>query len=105
MAAIAPLYGTRPSMPSGTSFSAPAEESWKQRSDHHARRASNDGLGQVTGETDTTIGDQRHTGASQCGGNVGHGGDLRYADTSNNARGADRARADTDLDCISASFG
>ena len=77
----------------------------EHRTHHHAGSTGNDGLGQVTREADAAVGDQRHASAFQCSGNVGDGADLRHADTGNDTGGADRARADTDLDRVSASFG
>ncbi len=76
----------------------------QHRADHHGGSTSDDGLGQVTGEADTTIGDQRHTGASQRGGYVGHGADLRHANASDDTGGADRTRTDADLDTVCASL-
>ena len=77
----------------------------EHRAHHHARGAGNDGLGQVTGEPDATVGDQRYARAFKGSGDVGDGADLRHAHTGNDARGADGTWADTDLDCIGASFG
>ena len=74
----------------------------QHRADHHGRRARHDGFGQVTGEADTAIGDQRHTGAGQCSGDVGYGRDLRHTDTRYDTGGADRAWADTDFHAVSA---
>src|SRR5690606_12195417 len=77
----------------------------QHRTDHHGGGASDDGLGQVTGEADAAVGDQRYASTFQGSSHIGHGTDLRYADAGNDAGGADRARADTDLDAISASLG
>src|SRR5690554_8113742 len=70
---------------------------------HYHRGPGGDGLGQITGEADATIGDQRYTGVLQRGCHIGDRGDLRHTDASNDTGGADRARADTDLDRICAS--
>ncbi|MCY1410937.1 hypothetical protein D9M71_263160 [compost metagenome] len=72
---------------------------------HHAVGASHHGLGQVAGEADAAVGDQRNAGAFKGGGDVGDGGNLRYANTGNDTGGADRARADADLDRVRASLG
>ena len=73
--------------------------------DHHGGGTGGDGFGQVAGEADTTIGNQRHAGAGQRGGDIGHGADLRYADAGDDTSGADGTRADADLDAVSAGFG
>src|SRR5471032_3269768 len=70
----------------------------EHRAHHHAGSTGYDGLGQVTGETDAAVGDQRNASALKGRGDVGDGTDLRDADTGDDAGGADRARADTDLD-------
>ncbi|MNO76459.1 hypothetical protein D3C76_675330 [compost metagenome] len=77
----------------------------EHRAHHHAGSTGHDGLGQVTGETDAAVGDQRYASAFKGSGDVGDGTDLRHADTGDDTGGADRARADTDLDCVGASFG
>lgn len=77
----------------------------EHRAHHHAGGTGYDGLGQVTGETDAAVGDQRYASAFKGSGNIGDGADLRHAHTGDDPRGADRARADTDLDRVSARFG
>src|SRR3989344_2574311 len=77
----------------------------EHRAHHHAGSTGDDGLGQVTGEPDTAVGDQRNARAFEGLGDVGDGADLRHAHTGDDTRGADRARADTDLDRIRARFG
>ena len=67
--------------------------------------ASGNGLGDVTRIADAAIGDQRHAGAFQAAGDVGHGRDLRHTDTGDDARGADGAGANTHLDCIGTGIG
>src|SRR5450830_1420183 len=58
----------------------------------------------IAREADAAVGDTRHTRAFQCFSHVRDGRDLRHADTSDDTRGADRARADADLDRVSAVF-
>ena len=70
--------------------------------DHHRGSAGSDGLGQVAGETDATVGNQRYAGTFQRGSHIGHGTDLRHADAGNDTGGADGARADTDLHAVCA---
>src|SRR5262249_39621396 len=49
-----------------------------------------------------SVGDERHAGLLERGGNVLDRGDLRNAPPGDDARGADRARADTDFHGIGA---
>jgi len=63
-------------------------------------RARRDRLGDVPGEADAAIGDDRHVRVAQRLGDESNRGDLRYADTRDDARGADRARPDADLDGV-----
>src|SRR5690606_27198877 len=58
--------------------------------------------GDIARVADTAIGDQRHVGALQRGGDAGDGGDLRHADAGDGAGGADRAGADADLAAVGA---
>ena len=74
----------------------------EQAAHHHAVRARDDGLGDVAGEADAAVGDQRHAVRRQRRGDVGDRGDLRHADARDDAGRADRARADADLDRIRA---
>ncbi len=69
---------------------------------HHNGRASSDSLGQITGETNTAVRDQRHAGAFQCGSHVGNGRNLRYANAGNDTGSTDGARANAHLDGICA---
>ena len=70
--------------------------------EHHGGCAGHEGLGDVAGVVDATVGDARHaSGAAGLGGLV-HGGELRDADTGDHAGGADGARADADLDGVDA---
>ena len=75
--------------------------SGKQAADHHSVCARRNGLGQVTGKTDTAIRNQRHTFILQCIRHIGDGRDLGYADAGHDARGADRTRALPYFDTIS----
>ena len=74
----------------------------EQRAEHGAVGAGSERLGDVAGELETTVGDDRATTTAGDLGTVEHGGDLRHADTGDHPRGADRARADADLDGIGA---
>ncbi len=60
-------------------------------------RARGDRLGDVAGEADAAVGDERHVGLGERIRHHRHGGDLRHADTRDDAGGADGARADADL--------
>ena len=64
--------------------------------------AGGDRLGDVARVADAAVGDQRHAAALQRGGDVVDRHDLRHADAGHDARGADRARADADLDRVGA---
>ena len=140
----APLYGTRPSMPSGTSFSARDRSSAilevavgaallhgaerahaaialvraalveldlagrllgarEQAAEHHARRAGGDRLGDVAGIADAAVGDERDVRCSPAPSSAFWiGRDLRHADAGDDARRADRAGTDADLDRVGA---
>ena len=74
----------------------------KQAADHGAVGAGGDRLGEIAGIADAAVGDQRHAGALERRGHVSHGRDLRHAHAGHDARGADRARADADLDAVRA---
>ena len=76
----------------------------EQAADHHAVRAGDDRLGDVAGEADAAVGDQRHAGAFERRGDVRDGGDLRHADACDDARRADGAGADADLDAVGTGF-
>src|SRR5476649_1588433 len=76
----------------------------KHRAHHHGRRAGGQRLRDVARVADAAVGDARHAGAFQRFGHVRDRGDLRHADAGDDTRGADRARADADLDRIGAVF-
>src|SRR5690606_28015044 len=65
-------------------------------------RARGDGLGQVAGEADAAVRDQRHAVLFEFLCDVGDGGDLRYAHAGDDAGGADGTGADAHLDAIRA---
>src|SRR5690606_22491239 len=71
-----------------------------QTTQHDGIGAGSDGLGNVTRIADAAVGDHRHAGLGECGGNVIDGSDLRHADTGHDASGADGAGADADLDTV-----
>src|SRR3569832_2330614 len=64
---------------------------------HHAIGARDDGLGEVARIAHTAVGDHGHAAFGQGLGDVRDRSDLRHALTAHDARGADRAGADTDL--------
>jgi hypothetical protein len=66
--------------------------------------AGGHGLGDVARVADAAVGNQRHARALERRGHVVDGHDLRHAHTGHDARGADGARADADLDRIGAGF-
>ncbi|MPL90530.1 hypothetical protein SDC9_36582 [bioreactor metagenome] len=69
-----------------------------RRADHGAACARRDRLREIARELDAAIGDDRHVTRARAG--VHDRGELRHADARDDARGADRARADADLDRI-----
>src|SRR5437660_8928037 len=74
----------------------------EQAADHDRMRPGRDRLGDVPGEADAAIGDDRHVRIVQRLRDGGDRGDLRYADARDDARGADGARPDADLDRVRA---
>ncbi len=76
----------------------------KHAAHHDGRRACGDGLGNVAREADTAVGNQGHARALERLGHAVDGHDLRHAHTGDDARGADRARADADLDGVGTGF-
>src|SRR5690606_30306480 len=77
----------------------------QQAANHHRVGASGNGLGDITGEPDATVGNQRHTALFQGSGYIGNRRNLRYANTCHNTGGADGAGADTNLHSICACVG
>ena len=61
-------------------------------------RARGERLGDIAGIAHAAIGDQRHVLERRR--DVLDRGDLRHADAGDDARGADRARTDADLDAV-----
>ena len=59
-------------------------------------------LGEIAGIFDAAVGDHRRVGLLRRLDRVGDRGELRHADTGDDARGADRARPDADLDGVGA---
>src|SRR6185295_1571405 len=76
----------------------------EQTANHHAVRAGDQRLGDITGEANAAVRDQRYTGAFQRSGNVRDCGDLRHADAGNDSSRADRAGTDADLDAVRTRF-
>src|SRR5690606_1778510 len=76
----------------------------EHRAHHYGVGAGDDGLGQIPGEADAAVGDHRHPGSFKGGRDIGNGRNLWHADTGDNARGADRAWANTDLDAVGTGF-
>ena len=74
----------------------------EQAADHRRMRAGHDGLRDIAGVADAAVGDARHARALEGFGDGRHGRDLRNADAGDDARRADRAGADADLDAVGA---
>src|ERR1043165_4523676 len=72
----------------------------EKRADHHAVRAGGDGLGHVAGELDAAVADERHVVLLRGARAVEDRGDLRDAGAGDDARRADRAGSDADLDGV-----
>ena len=62
-------------------------------------------LGDIAGETDAAVRNQRDIGAFEGGGDIGDGGDLRHAGAGDDARGADGARTYPHLDPVDPGLG
>ena len=76
----------------------------QQRADHGAVGAGRDRLDDVAGILDAAVGDHRHVALTGLVRRIHDGRQLRHADAGHDARGADRARSDADLDGIGASI-
>ena len=76
----------------------------EQRADHHDVGAGGDRLGDVAGELDAAVGDERDLRAAGRLGALADGVDLRNAGAGDDARRADRAGADADLDGVGAAL-
>ena len=68
----------------------------------HRAGADGDRLGDVARVADAAVGDDRHLVRRRGPRAVGNRGDHRHADAGDDARGADRAGADADLDRVDA---
>ena len=76
----------------------------KHATHHHGVRTCGDGFGDVARIANAAVGNHRHAAALQrCGDRV-DGHDLRHADPSHDARGANRAWADAHFHTISTGF-
>ena len=76
----------------------------KHATHHDGGCARSQRLGNIAREADAAIGDQRYARAAEGGGNAIDGHDLRHADTGDDARGADGAWANADLDGVRSGF-
>ena len=74
----------------------------KQRSHHGAVGAGGERLGEIAGIFDAAVGNDRCAAPARDLDRIHDGGELGYADTGDHARGADRSRADADLDRVRA---
>src|SRR5580700_1479914 len=74
----------------------------EHRADHDRACAGGQRLGDVAGVLDATICDDRDAGIFYCAKGLGDGGDLRHAGAGYDTRGANRTRADADLDAVGA---
>ena len=74
----------------------------KQRADHGAIGAGRHRFGKIAGIFDAAVGDHRRIALFRHLDRIHDRGELRHADTGDDARGADRARPDADLDGVGA---
>ena len=74
----------------------------QQRAEHHRVGAGDERLGDVAGVLQAAVADDRHAGRPARQRRLVDRGDLRDADAGDDAGGADRARADADLDAVGA---
>ena len=78
----------------------------EQRADHHRRRARGQRLGDVARGADAAVGDHRDARFRAAAFDAAMiARQLRHADAGDDPRGADRARADADLDRVGAGIG
>ena len=77
----------------------------KHATHHHRAGTCSNRLGNVAAVADATVRNQRNARAAQSRGHIVDGGDLRHAHASDNAGGANGARANANLDRIGACFG
>ena len=71
---------------------------------HHGSSTCGDRFGDVTGETDAAVGDNRDTGAFQRFNRVRNGGDLRYTYASYDTSRTDGTRTDTHFNRAATGF-
>ena len=76
----------------------------EQAADHHRVGARSQGFGDIAGIFDAAVGDDRHVVLRRRFGAAADGGDLRHADAGDDARRANRTRADADFDDVDAGF-
>src|SRR5262249_52243257 len=74
----------------------------EERAEHDGMRACRQRLGNIARVAHTAVGNEGDAGARERFGYVLDRGDLRHADAGDDARGADRARADADLHAVCA---
>ena len=74
----------------------------EERADHHAVRPGGDRFGDVAGELDPAVADERHVVLLRRARALEDGRDLRDARAGDDARRADRAGADADLHRVDA---
>ena len=74
----------------------------EHRAQHHAVGTGGDRLGEVARGADAAVGDHRHALGPAARRHAHDRGQLRHADAGDDPRGADRARADADLDRVGA---
>ena len=72
----------------------------KHTAQHHTVCACRQGFGDVAGEADAAVGNQRDAGAFEGFGDVVDGGQLRHAHACDDAGGANRTRTDADFHCV-----
>src|SRR5258708_14565154 len=69
----------------------------EERAEHRAVGAGGDRLGEVAGEFDAAVADHRQVALAAFCDDIEDRRQLRHTDTGNDARGADRTRADADF--------
>ena len=71
---------------------------------HHRRRTGGDRFGDIAGETDTAVSDNRNTGPFQRFHRVGNSSDLRHTHAGDDTGSTDGARADAHFHRAAAGF-
>ena len=77
----------------------------EQRADHHGRGPRRERLGDIARRADAAVGDHRHAHFRGCGRRREDRRELRHSDPGDDSGGADRARADPDLDPVGTRIG